>query len=141
MTRSALPCLSAALLSAFIGVLTTAHTARAASPAFAVQADQISLRRPDASQFMDGSPGVLPGLDQPARPATTSDSIRVGPGADEPTTIVYGSDPDTDRAVATAMNVARCVFYVASAILLVKLVYGMGDAFHSETPLARGAGR
>ena len=138
MRGHALACLPAALLSAFIGVLATAHTARAASPAFAVQVEQISLRRPDASQFMDGSPGVPRGVDQPARPVTTSDSIRVGPGNDEPTTIVYGSDPDTDRAVATALNVA---LYVASAILLVKLVYGLGDAFHSETPLARGAGR
>jgi hypothetical protein len=141
MTRSALPCLSAALLSAFIGVLSTAHTARAASPTFAVQADQISLRRPSSSQFMDGSPGVRFGFDQPARPATTSDSIRVGPGADEPTTIVDGSDPDTDRVVATALNVAMCVLYVASAIVVIKMMYGMADFLHSETPLARGAGR
>ena len=141
MTRSAFPCLPAALLSAFIGVLATAHTARPASPTFAVQVEQISLRRPDASQFMDGSPGGPGSLDPASRPVTTSDSIRVGPGSDEPTTIVYGSDPDTDRAVATALNVARCVLYVASAILFVKLVYGLGDAFHSETPLARGAGR
>jgi len=131
-------CLPPAVLSVFLGVLATAHTARAASPTFAVQVEQISLRRPDASQFMDGSPGGPGSLDPASRPVTTSDSIRVGPGNDEPTAIVYGSDPDTDRAVAIALNVG---LYVASAILLVKLVYGLGDAFHSETPLARVAGR
>lgn len=138
MRGPALACLPAALLATFIGVLAPAHTARAASPAFAVQDDQISLRRPGASQFMDGAAGEPAGLDRPARPATTSDSIRVGPGNDQPTTIVYGSDPDTDRAVSTALT---CALYVAGVVAIFALAYAFGNIFHSATPLDQGAGR
>jgi hypothetical protein len=132
MRCSALACLPAALLSAFIGGLATPHTARAASAAFAVQGDEISFRRADASQFMDGTPAP--------RPATTSDSIRTGPGPDEPTTLVDGSDPDADKAVSTALNVAQCVITVAGAILLTVLVIRVMD-LHSATPLDQGTSR
>jgi len=133
-------CLPAALLAAFIGVLAPGTT-RAAPPAFAVQAEPISLRRPDANQFTDCSLVGPNGVGPASRPATTSDSIRTGPGSDEPTTLVDGSDPDTDRAVSTALNVATCVLEVAGAVVVAVMLFRMADVLHSATPLATGAGR
>jgi hypothetical protein len=132
MKRSALACLPAALLATFLGAIATPCVARANATAFDVQGEQVSLRRVDASQFM---------ADTHPRSTTTRDSIRLGPGSDEPTTLVDGSDPETDRALSAAVHTALTVLYVASAIALCAALISVYGSLHSATPLAQGTSR
>ena len=130
--KTAWMCLPPAVLSVWLGAIATPCVARANATAFDVQREQVSLRRVDASQFM---------ADPHARSATTRDSIRLGPGSDEPTTLVDGSDPETDRALSAAVHTAFTVLYVASAIALCAALISVYGSLHSTTSFARGTSR
>lgn len=138
--RPAWTCLPAAILAAFLGAIATPSEARASSAATPFANGEISLRRPDASQFMESSRDVRSGSEPDLRRIAMPDSIQLGPDRGEPA-VYDDSTPHPPLALTIAVSLAVTAACVAAAILVFRIGYSMMDALHSESPLSTGRGR
>ena len=152
MSRSALACLPAAILAAFVGVIATPAESRASSPSVCSRSETISLQRPDERQFeahpgkpenrqMFGDRGPAPARGpSPSSLETialeTSCTSPASPADLEPSQ----SREDVD-AVERATYFLEVALSIAGLIFLLRIAHAMGDFLHSETPASQGAAR
>ena len=141
MSRSALACLPAAILAAFVGVIATPAESRASSPSVCSRSETISLQRPDERQF-ENDPGGPVRNDSADRvwaaehpggePAPWLGTLESGGGPIDRTAIV--PVPPSEREAGRAMSAVMDVAMVVGTVVLMIAMISIFANLHSETP-------